>query len=203
MSQHESRMRKGVRWCVRWTALLLIALVCCIVTGSTRSLGIRPVSDCPSQSLSPTEVEAQYTRGVALTDHGMQGEYRQMSSIYEGLPFLKRAAVHGHRKAIDTYGGHYIRQGAIQMSWFDGLMYSDATAEGMMWSILGAHLGDAVQPHDAETYRVLLDPSIPFPDGYFRSSSGTAWMFQMITHSGLDWARQQAYAWRGCWSGGS
>ena len=203
MGQHESKTRKIVWWCFRWTLLILSALLCFAVMGSTRTLGVRTVSECPTQHLSPQEIEAQYIRGVALTDAGMMGEYRQMSSIYRGLPYLRRAAMHGHRKAMDAYGGYYIRQGAIQMRWFDGLMYPDATAEGMMWSILGVHLGDAVQPHDAETYRVLLDPSIPFFEGYFRSSSGTAWMFEMLTESGLDWARRQAYAWRKCWSVGS
>ena len=132
LSQQVSRGRKFFRWSVRWTLLALSTLACFVVTGSTRSLGVRTVSGCPSKDLSPKEIEAHYARGVALTDDGMLGEYRQTRSIYEGLPFLKRAAKHGHRKAMDAYGGYYIRQGAIQMSWFDGLMYPDATAEGMM-----------------------------------------------------------------------
>jgi hypothetical protein len=113
---------------------------------------------------------------------------------------LKIAATHGHLAATQAYGGYYTRQGALEMSWFDGLMPPDATSEGMMWSILGVHLGDDVQAHDAETYRVLTDPETPFPNGYFQTSSGTAWMFQMVTEPGLDWARRQAFAWRGCFS---
>ena len=82
---------------------------------------------------------------------------------------------------------------------FDGLSYPDATAEGMMWSILRRHRGEEIMGGDEGTYRVLLDPSVPFPDGFFDSPSGTAWMFQMLTESGLDWAREQAYVWRSCW----
>ena len=71
--------------------------------------------------------------------------------------------------------------------------------EAKMWLILRAHLGNKISDGDKDTFRVLLDPSIPFPDGFFRSSSGTAWMLQMVSPSRLDRARKQAFAWRGCW----
>ncbi|MGB0592596.1 MAG: hypothetical protein ACPGU1_23205, partial [Myxococcota bacterium] len=141
--------------------------------------------------------------GVKLTEQDMQGEYSMMSSIDAGLPLLKTAAKHGHRGAMAEYRGHFLRLGAVEMMGLDGLSSPDATAEGMMWKILGVHLGDAVSPHDAETFKVLLDPEVAFPEGFFSSPTGTAWMFQMLSNSGLDWARRQAHAWRRCWPGQS
>ena len=127
------------------------------------------------------------------------GEYYLLDSIEEGLPLLKEAARHGHRDAMKEVRGHFIRLGAVEMFGFDGKSALDATAEGMMWKILAVHLGEDVFPNEAEVYRVLLDPEVLFPEGFFESSSGVAWTFQMLTESGLDWARRQAFAWRDCW----
>ncbi len=179
-----------------------VILVSVLMSGCmARSCGIKPVVDCPDQTLSAAEVQALYEKGVAATEADKMGEYYLSSSVADGLPMLRTAALHGHREAMSEYRGHFIRNGAVEMQTFDWLSSPDATAEGMMWSILQVHLGKEVKPFDQETYRVLLDPSIPFPDGTFDSASGTAWMFQMLTESGLDWAREQAYAWRGCWAG--
>lgn len=195
MTKDADRPRK--RW--RWLGVLVALAALYVLSGMTRSLGIHPVLGCPEQTLSPAEVQALFEEGVTLTEQDMMGEYRLMSSIDAGLPLLKTAAHHGHRDAMAEYRGHFIRLGAIEMMGIDGLSSADATAEGMMWIILGVHLGDTVKPHDAETFEVLLDPEVDFPDGFFNAPTGTAWMFQMLSHSGLDWARQQAYAWRGCW----
>jgi hypothetical protein len=164
-----------------------------------RSCGMKWVHECPEQTLSPAEVEALYKKGQAATKEDMIGEYHMISSLEAGLPLLEVAAMHGHIPAMKAYGGHFTRIGAVEMGSLMWLSQPDATAEGMMWSILKVHLGEEVMEHDKETYRVLLDPTIPFPEGFFESSSGTAWMFQMLSSSGLDWAREQAYAWRGCW----
>ena len=196
-----NRERKRRLW--RIVGVIFASMLLYGLSTLTRSFGLHPVFDCPEQRLSASEVQALYVRGLELTERDMMGEYYLMSSIYEGLPLLKEAAHHGHREAMGEYGGHFTRQGGLEMLTFDGLSAPDATAEGMMWSILGVHLGDEVQPFDKETYRVLLDPEIPFPEGFFNSATGTAWMFQMLTEPGLDWARRQAYAWRGCWAKGT
>ena len=189
------------RWLILFLSAVVFAFGVFFIPGLTRSLGIHSVSECPENELPPSDVQTLYERGVARADHGMVGEYRPMSSIYEALPLLRRAALHGHRDAMKTYGGFFIHQGAIEMRQFDGLSYLDAAAEGMMWSILSVHLGQAVDTHDEQTYAVLLNPQTPFPDDFFVQDSGTAWLFQMLTESGLDWARRQAFAWRTCWSG--
>ena len=186
-----------------WLGILLVCLVLYGVSTMTRTLGIHPVFDCPEQTLSQGEVQALFEDGVKLTEQDMRGEYSMMSSIDAGLPLLKTAAKHGHRGAMAEYRGHFLRLGAVEMMGVGGLSSPDATAEGMMWKILGVHLGDAVSPHDAETFKVLLDPEVAFPEGFFSSPTGTAWMFQMLSNSGLDWARRQAHAWRGCWPGQS
>jgi len=181
--------------------LALLALLALVLSGCVaRSCGLQPVRDCPEQTLTTEEVQALYTEGLAITQRDMMGEHYHLGSIAEGLPLLERAALHGHREAMKAYRGHFIRVGALEMQTFDGLLSPDATAEGMMWVILGAHLGEPVQAHDTATFEVLMDPALPFPEGFFDSPSGTAWMFQMLTERGLDWAREQAYAWRGCWS---
>lgn len=190
-----SRSRK---WFVL-ASLLIIGVSLYTLSGFTRSLGLHPIASCPQQSLSPSEIEARFTRGVALTREGMMGEYYLLDSIEEGLPLLKEAAQHGHSAAMKEVRGHFLRQGAVEMFGFDGKSAPDATAEGMMWKILAVHLGEDVSPSDAEVYRVLLDPEVLFPEGFFESPSGVAWMFQMLTESGLDWARRQAFAWRDCW----
>ena len=200
MSQTDEPQPKTRRFTLRRVALLLIiAAGLYALSGLTRSVGLHPVASCPKQTLTPTEANAVFQRGLSATRRDQMGEYYMMSSIYEGLPLLKEAARHGHREAMKEVRGHYLRQGAVEMLGFDGLSSPDASAEGMMWKILGAHLGEEFHPIEADVYRVLMDPSLPFPDGFFDSSTGVAWTFQMLTTPGLDWARQQAYAWRNCW----
>ena len=187
------------RWGLGGVLVVLPMLVFAYTGSMVRSCGLKWVADCPEKTLSPTEAQALYERGLATTEEDMMGEYYRTSSVKAGLPMLREAALHGNLSAMQAYGGHFIRRGAIDMDSIDGLSYSDATAEGMMWSILRKHRGEAIMEGDEETYRVLLDPAIPFPDELFDSPSGTAWMFQMLTESGLSWAREQAYAWRACW----
>ena len=180
--------------------LVMLPIIVLAYTGSlVRSCGLKWIADCPEQTLSPAESQALYERGLAMTKLNMMGEYYRTDSVNAGLPMLREAALHGNLPAMAAYGGHFIRRGAIDMHSIDGLSYADATAEGMMWSILRTHRGETIREEDEETYRVLLDPSIPFPDDFFDSPSGTAWLFQMLTAPGLDWARSQAHAWRECW----
>ena len=114
-----------------------------------RSFGLMPVRDCPEQTLSPADVEALYLKGVAATDEDMMGEHRLISSIEDGLPMLKTAALHGHLPAIDRMGSHFIQTGVISMVSLDGLAAPDAAAEGMMWHILEVHLKGEI-PHREE-----------------------------------------------------
>ena len=156
---------------------------------------------CPEQTMTPDQIEALYHKGLAATKRDMMGEHHRLDALAEGLPILKEAALQGHTGAMDAYNGHLIQAGIIDMTsgpfWWRSQL--DVAEEGMMWLILRAHLGSPITEGDKATFRVLLDPNIPFPEGFFRSSSGTAWMLQMVTPSGLERARKQAYAWRKCW----
>ncbi len=183
-----------------WAIVVAVPLFMLLSTGSlVRSVGGKTVEGCPAQTLSLAEAQALYERGRAKTRERMMGEYYRTDSLEAGLPMLKRAALHGVIPAMGAYAGHLLQSGAVDMLEIAGLAYPDATAEGMMWSTLLRHRGEPASPGDEETYRVLLDPSTPFPDGFFSDPSGTAWMFQMTTEEDLQWAREQAFAWRACW----
>ena len=142
-----------------------------------------------------------YQLGVDVTDEGMMGEYRLTSSLERGLPILKRAALQGHRRAMEAYASHFITAGIVEMTSLMWLSQIDTAAEGLMWHLLLVHLSGETPEGEEAVYRVLLDPSVPFPDDYFDHVTGSmTWMFQMLTPWGVDWARQQAYALRDCWT---
>ena len=154
---------------------------------------------CPQQTLTATQVEELYQKGLEIINKNKMGDYHHLGSLEEGLPIIKVAALHGHRKAMQEYQVHFIQAGIIDMRNFMGYSPIVAGEEGMMWLILEAHLGEKIEDYDKETFRILLDPNIPFPDDFFHQKSGTAWMLQMLTPGNLDRARKQAYAWRECW----
>ncbi|HIA01265.1 MAG TPA: hypothetical protein EYN66_05060 [Myxococcales bacterium] len=140
-----------------------------------------------------------YKKGVETTKKGMMGEYHLMTSLEEGLDMLEVAALHGHLPAMQEYSGHFIRIGIVEMMPLLDYTVTDAGEEGMLWLILGKHLGGKISEGDEETFRILLNPTIPFPKGFFRQSAGAAWMLQMLTPDGLQRARKRAYEWRNCW----
>ena len=165
---------------------------------------LRWVQSCPEQTMSPSETEALFQEGKAAAEEGRMGEYYMSTSVLMGLPKLRKAALQGHRGAMDDVTMHLMRAGIINMTsgaefWRTQLGVAE---EAMMWFILKAHIDGKIPPgeEEEEVFRVLLDPSIPFPEGFFRSGAGTAWMFQMLTEGALDHARHQAFAWRNCWS---
>ena len=175
-----------------------------VVTGSgylVWYLGIgRTVKhNCPEQQLTPNQVESLYSDAQETLKINQLGEYHASDSISKSVPMFERAARHGHRKAMDRLASLFIGAGVVEMVGIDGHSQLVTAEIGMMWSILGVHLGDAVKSNDQATYQILLDPKIPFPDDFFRQSSGVAWMFQMMTRTHLQRAREQAYAWRQCW----
>jgi len=165
---------------------------------------LRWVQSCPDQSMTPSEVEALYKEGKATTEDGRMGEYYMSTSVLMGLPALREAALQGHRGAMDELTSHLMGGGIINMTsgpefWRTQVGVAE---EAMMWHILEAHLDGKIPrgEEEKEVFRVLLDPDLPFPEGFFRSGAGTAWMFQMLTEGALDHARKQAFAWQNCWS---
>jgi hypothetical protein len=162
---------------------------------------LRWVQSCPEQTMTPSEVEALYQEGKAATEDGRMGEHHMSTSILLGLPTLREAALQGHRGAMGEVTRHLMQAGIINMTsgaefWRTQLGVAE---EAMMWFILEAHLDGKIPPGEEEVFRVLLDPSVPFPEGFFQSGAGTAWMFQMLTEGALDHARKQAFAWRNCY----
>jgi hypothetical protein len=163
---------------------------------------LRWVQSCPEQTMTPSEIEALYQEGKAATEEDRMGEHYMSTSVLLGLPALREAARQGHRGAMDEVTGHLMQAGIINMTsgaefWRTQVGVAE---EAMMWFILRAHLDGEIPAGEEDVFRVLLDPSVPFPEGFFQSGEGTAWMFQMLTEGALDHARTQAFAWRNCWS---
>ena len=181
--------------------ILLFLIGIWIYQSLGRSLGIRWIQSCPTQSLNKEEVNTLYRTGLSMIEDQKRGEYYLRGSLEEGLPLLYRAALHGHRDAIRRYRTHLTQAGIIEMQGIIGLSSLDAAVESLMWSLVLIHLKEKTIPKDEqERYRILLDPKHPFPHGYFNSHTGSlGWSFQMMTHSGVHWARLQAWEWRSCW----
>jgi len=178
--------------------MLVNALIGCAHSKKTTN-GISEARVCPKQSMSTDEVVNLYQKGVKTTKQGMMGEYHLMTSLEEGLDMLEVAALHGHLPAMKEYSGHFINMGIVQMMPLLDYTAPAAAEEGMLWLILRKHLGEKISKGDEETFRILLDPTIPFPKGFFRQSSGSGWMLQMLSPDGLQRARDRAYTWRNCW----
>lgn len=162
---------------------------------------LRWVHACPEQTMTPSEIETLYQEGKLITEQDRMGEYYMYTSIRAGLPMLRNAAMQGHRGAMDEVTGHLMQAGIIDVTsgaefWRTQVGVAE---EAMMWFILKAHLDGKIPPGEEEVFRVLLDPSIPFPENFFQSKTGTAWMFQMLTEGALDHTRKQAFALRNCW----
>ena len=190
------------KWCAAFSLpmIILLGLSACNCGSIFKA---PPDPTCPEQELTPAQVEALTKKGLAANKVGKSGEYHLTTSLDKGLPMLKRAALHGSLEAMRAYSGHLMQMGIVDPSGAGVLGLSDAemAEEAMLFRILAVHLGRPYQSHDAETYRVLLDPSVPFPEGFFQQSSGAGWMLQMLSPASLDRARQQAFHWRACWKG--
>ncbi len=162
---------------------------------------LRWVESCPDQSLTASEVEALYQEGWAIAEEGRRGEHYMSTEVMFALPSLREAARQGHRGAMDHLTSHLMQAGILEVTsgpefWRTQVGVAE---EAMTWFLLEAHLDGEIPQGEEEVFRVLLDPSIDFPEGFFQSSTGTAWMFQMLTEGALDHARTQAFAWRNCW----
>jgi len=165
-------------------------------TTTAQADGVPP---CPRQTKTQAEVLKLYNDGVKTTKKGMMGEYHLTSSLEEGLELVEQAALHGYLPAMRTYSGHFISTGIVEMMPIMGFSPTDAAEEGMMWLMLRKHLGEKISAGDEETFRILLNPQLPFPKGFFQQSAGTAWYLQMLNPENLNRARKQAHAWRSCW----
>ena len=182
--------------------IVVLILTAATLSGCAgRILGASVQSKCPERVLTVEQSQSVYDQVGTLIhrDH----EHHPTEALYQALPLLKRAALHGHAAARADLTSHLIQAGIIEMHngpfpWRTALSVAQ---EGIMWMILSAHLDPkSIRAYDRKTFEVLLDPSIPLPQGFMKQPSGTAWMFQMMSESSLERARQQAFAWQRCWN---
>jgi len=188
----------------KWRTALsapMIVLLCLPVCNCGSILKASVDSSCPDQQLTPAQVEDLTKQGLAAIKVEKSGEHHRTTSLTKGLPMLKQAALHGSLQAMRAYSALFIQIGIVDPTGDGilGLSDSEVAEEGMLFMILAAHLGDPYESYDVETFRVLLDPSVPFPEGFFKGNSGTGWLMQMLSPASLDRARRQAFYWRGCW----
>jgi len=179
---------------------VFIAITLSIVLSQCdRIIGASVEPICPKQTLTPAQTDALYAEVKTLIndDH----EHHPVEALRQALPLLEEGTLNGHKPSRDRLTSHLIQAGIIDMTNGPFAWRSSASVaqEGIMWMIVGAHLGDPITPQDSETFRILLDPSIPLPSGFNRQQSGTAWMLQMLPEFQIERARRQAYAWRECW----
>jgi len=159
--------------------------------------------ECPKQTLTAAEVVDLSERGIKAVNANRLGEHHSIAALETGLPMLKLAAWHGDVPAMNEYANLIIWYGFIDNNNtpFMGRKPWQNAQEGLLFNLLAAHRDDEIWADDRETFTVLLDPSIPFPDGFFDNASGTAWLFQGWDPDSVDRVRIQAYHWKDCWSG--
>ena len=187
---------------MRWISLWgLVFLVGCS-HGPWLRTSKAVVLDCPEQTLSASEVLALSRAGMAAVEENMLGEHHSIAALDKGMPMLKQAALHGNLEAMGRYAGLVTWYGFIDNAGdrFLGRTQWENAQEGMLFTILAAHLGEPYSDDDADTFRVLLDPALAYPPGFFDDSSGTAWLLQGWPSHALDSIREQAYRWRHCWT---
>ncbi|MEE2749815.1 MAG: hypothetical protein VX519_00160 [Myxococcota bacterium] len=160
------------------------------------------ILDCPEPTLSAKEIVELSQAGLATVEENMLGEHHSIAALDKGMPMLKQAALHGNLEAMSRYAGLVTWYGFIDNAGdrFLGRTQWENAQEGMLFTILAAHLGESYSDYDAATFRVLLDPAVAYPPGFFDDSSGTAWLLQGWPSHALDPIREQAYRWKSCWS---
>ena len=164
---------------------------CATTQGSLRDLGKH--LSCHEMPLSADDVEALYREGLEICEEEKMGDYHRLDSLALGLPILKRAALHGHIGAIRAYASHHVQAGIIDHTEFLEMTAAQAAAEGMLWLLVAAHLGDQMPIDDRPTFAVLLDPKAPYPAGFFEQDSGFSWLLQMFRADSMDPIRDKAF----------
>ena len=184
------------------TALTAVALTACM--GSKQPMEtpqIATLEPCPEQSLSPDEVEALAKAGDEAIEKDRMGEHMSMQSLETGLPMLKKAAHHGHAEAMGRYAGIVNWYGFVDTDGgsFMGRTVWENAEEGMLYLLIATHLKGTYDPLMEHHFRVLMDPSIPYPEGFFENSYGFGWMLHHWTAERLEPIRLQAFHWKDCW----
>ncbi len=161
-----------------------------------------PLAPCPAQTLTSIEAAALGRKGATTVDVNRLGEHHSTASLEAGIPMLKKAALHGDVQAMSRYASLVTWYGFIDNDGepFLGRSQMENAQEGLLFTILAAHRGREITVGEEETFRVLLDPTVQFPEGFLDDASGTAWVFQGWPAETVDQVRKQAYRWRDCWA---
>ena len=167
-----------------------------------KSPATQPLAPCPDQTLTSAEVADLSRQGLVTVDANRLGEHHSIASLEAGMPMLKKAALHGNVTAMTRYASLVTWYGFIDNDGepFLGRSQWENGQEGLLFNILAAHRGEPIWVEDQETFRVLLDPTEPFPKGFLDDDSGTAWVIQGWPPETVDQVRKQAYQWRDCWA---
>ena len=167
-----------------------------------RSPETQSPASCPEQTLSAAEAAELSHQGVVKVAENRMGEHHSTASLEAGMPMLKKAALHGDLTAMAQYASLVTWYGFIDNDGdpFLGRSQWENGQEGLLFTLLAAHRGEPIWQDDQETFRVLLDPAVPFPAGFFDDPSGTAWLIQGWPPESVDEIRKKAYQWRDCWA---
>jgi hypothetical protein len=138
---------------------------------------------------------------VVVVDANRMGEHHHLGSLHAGLPMLKQAALQGDVASMSRYASLVLWYGYIDT---DGKRFLGRTPfqnakEGLLFTLLAGHRGESGGADDEEAFRVLLDPTMPYPEGFFDDGSGIAWLLNGWKPADVDPIRQQAVRWKDCW----
>ncbi len=186
---------------IRWLCVGGLLWVMGCAHRADRSPETQPQAPCPEQTLSSAEVAELSRLGVITVDANRLGEHHSTASLEAGMPMLKKAALHGDGTAMAKYASLVTWYGFIDNDGepFLGRSQGENGQEGLLFSLLAAHRGEPIWHEDQDNFRVLLDPAVPFPAGFFEDGSGIAWLVQGWSPESVDQVRQEAYGWRDCW----
>jgi hypothetical protein len=161
----------------------------------------RSILPCPEQTLTAEAAAELGREAVVVVDAKRLGEHHHLGSLHAGLPMLKQAALQGDVASMSRYASLVLWYGFIDT---DGKRFLGRTPrqnakEGLLFTVLAGHLGESVGADDEEVFRVLLDPTVPYPASFFEDGSGIAWLLNGRKPADVDPVRQQAYRWKDCW----
>ncbi len=138
MSDQRQRFRLGNAA----IGLALVAITLSIVLSQCdRIIGASVDPKCPKPTLTQAQADALYAEVKTLINY--DHDHHPIEALYQALPLLEEAALNGHKPSRDRLTSHLIQAGIIDMTNgpFAWRTSASVAQEGIMWMILGAHLG--------------------------------------------------------------
>lgn len=177
-----------------------LGMLACSQWQGVRVIG-RPVLPCPEQTMTAEAAAELGREGGVVVDANRMGEHHHSESLHTGLPMLKQAALQGDVASMSSYASLVLWYGYIDT---DGKRFLGRTPfqnakEGLLFTLLAGHRGESGGADDEEAFQVLLDPTMPYPAGFFDDGSGIAGLLNGWKPVDVDPIRQQAVRWKDCW----